>query len=338
MKFKLTKKIKTAVLIILGILCLVLVWEIFVPKSFTPKEPVVYNAESGLGQAEIANDLESQGVIKNSFFFKLYSFISGNAGRLQAGIYDFSPSMSIAGIVNRLAKGDVMKNRVVVLEGWDIDDIAKYVGAKKFYFKDEFIKATKADYSDEFSFLKNRPKGAGLEGYIFPDTYSVPAHIMPHDFIKTALANFDKRLTPKLRAEIAKQKKTIFQIVTMASILEKEVPSLADKKIVAGILWKRINSGMALQVDSTINYITGKSDSRATLADLKIDSKYNTYKYLGLPAGPISNPGMESILAAIYPTKSQYWFYLSADGTGETVYSRTFKDHKVAISKYLREQ
>ncbi len=336
MKFKITKRVKNISLVIFGILCLVLVWEIFVPKSFNSQEPVVYTAESGAGQADIARDLAAEGVIKNGFFFKLYSFISGNAGKLQAGGYDFSPSMSIAGIINRLAKGDVMKNRVVVLEGWDLDDVAKYVDAKKFYFKKEFLAAARADYSEEFPFLKNRPKGAGLEGYIFPDTYSVPAYNMPHDFIKIALANFDKKLTPELRKEIEKQKKTVFQIVTMASILEKEVPSLADKKIVAGILWKRINNGMALQVDSTINYITGKSDSRATLADLKIDSKYNTYKYLGLPAGPISNPGMTSILAAIYPTKSEYWFYLSADGSGETVYSKTFKDHQLAAARYLK--
>lgn len=314
----------------------VLAWGIFVPKSFTEQEPVVYNAESGTGQAQIASDLESQGLIKSTFFFKLYSFVTGNAGKLQAGIYDFSPSMSTAAIIDRLVKGDVMKNKVVVLEGWNINDIAKYVDAKKFYFKKEFLAASKADYTDEFPFLKNRPKDAGLEGYLFPDTYTVPAHIMPQDFIKAALANFDKKMTPKLREEITKQKKTVFQIITMASILEKEVQSLDDKKVVAGILWKRINSGMPLQVDSTVNYATGKSEPRVSLKDLKIDSKYNTYKYLGLPAGPISNPGMSSILAAIYPTKSEYWFYLSADGTGATVYSRTFSDHSLAISKYLK--
>lgn len=333
--FKITK-IKIIIAVAIGILCLVLIWEVFVPKSLAPQEVVVYDAQSGVGNSDIAQDLKERGIIKNTFFFKLYSFVTGSAGKLQAGMYDFSSSMSIASIVDSLAKGKVKKNTIVVIEGWDNDNIASYVVAKKFYYKNEFSYALKADYTEEFSFLKNRPKGATLEGYMFPDTYSVPAYTMPQEFIKTALANFDKKLTPELRTEIEKQKKTIFQIITMASILEKEVPSLQDKKIVAGILWKRINNGMALQVDSTINYITGKSDSRATYADLKIDSKYNTYKYLGLPAGPISNPGMESILAAIYPTKSEYWFYLSKDGTGETVYSKTYKDHSLAASKYLK--
>lgn len=332
----LKKKLVTGLIIAAIIIAAVLVWEIFVPASFTEQEVILYNAQKGVGQADIAKDLKAEGVIKNSFFFQLAAFISGSAGRLQAGIYDISPNMSIAAIIQKLASGDIAKKKVVILEGWDTGDITKYTETKKLYAAKDFNEAAKKDFTADFPFLKNRPKGASLEGYIFPDTYVIPIETNAEDFIKISLANFNKRLTPELRTAIAKQHKTIFQIVTMASILEKEVPSLQDKKIVAGILWKRIENGMPLQVDSTINYITGKNDSRALTKDLKINSLYNTYKYLGLPAGPISNPGMDSILAAIYPTKSAYWFYLSADGTGKTVYSRTFADHSLAIEKYLR--
>ena len=122
----------------------------------------------------------------------------------------------------------------------------------------------------------------------------------------------------------------------MASILEKEVVSLHDKKIVAGILWKRIANGVPLQVDSTINYITQKNNASVSVKDTDIDSPYNTYKYSGLPKGPISNPGIDSIMAAIYPTKSQYWYYLSADGTGKTIFSQTLEEHAAAIAKYLK--
>jgi len=146
------------------------------------------------------------------------------------------------------------------------------------------------------------------------------------------LSNFEKKLTQELKDEIQKQKKSVFDIITMAAMLEKEVRTLSDKKIVSGILWKRLEAGMPLQIDATINYITGKSDPGATIKDTKIDSPYNTYKYKGLPKGPISNPGMSSITAAIEPTDSPYWFYLS---DGATYFSKTLEEHNVNKAKYL---
>ena len=146
------------------------------------------------------------------------------------------------------------------------------------------------------------------------------------------LVNFDKKLTPELRTQIQKQKKTIFEIITMASMIEKEVRSLNDKKIVSGILWKRISIGMPLQLDATINYITDKNDPGVAIKDTKIDSPYNTYKYKGLPKGPISNPGIDSTTAAIYPTQTKYWYYLT-DGT--TIFSETLQQHNEAKAKYL---
>jgi UPF0755 protein len=126
--------------------------------------------------------------------------------------------------------------------------------------------------------------------------------------------------------------KSVFEIITMASMLEKEVRSLEDKKIVSGILWKRMEVGMPLQLDATINYITVKSNPGVAVKYTKIDSTYNTYKYVGLPKGPISNPGMNSIIAAINPKDSPYWFYLS---DGRTIFSKTFEDHCTNKAKYL---
>jgi UPF0755 protein len=144
------------------------------------------------------------------------------------------------------------------------------------------------------------------------------------------LANFGKKLNPELREKIAVQKKTIFDIVTMASLLEKEVITLDDKKIVAGILWKRLEIGMPLQLDATVNYVTGKNDPSVTIKDTTIDSPYNTYKYKGLPKGPISNPGIDSIIATIYPKKTNYWYYLT---DGKTIFSETLQQHNTAKAK-----
>jgi UPF0755 protein len=146
------------------------------------------------------------------------------------------------------------------------------------------------------------------------------------------LKNFDQKLTPALMAEIKAQKKSIFSIVTMASLLEKEVKTQEDKKIVSGILWKRIAIGMPLQLDATINYITNKGDASVTIKDTKINSPYNTYKYYGLPKGPISNPGLDSISAAIYPTKTNYLYYLT---DGKTIFSETLEQH-IEAAKYLK--
>ena len=292
--------------------------------------------EGGASEDEIARELEEKGIITSSLLFRAYLMISGNHSDLQAGLYDFKPSMSVAAIVNKLVKGDIARNKVTIIEGWDLEDIGKYLENKKIYSKKDFLDAANKDYSKEFAFLAGKPKDVGLEGFIFPDTYYVPLIYSPEQFIKLILDNFDKRLTPELRKQIAKDKRTIFGVVTMASILEKEVPSLVDKKIVAGILWKRLTNGMLLQVDSTVNYVTGKSDVRVAYRDLQADSPYNTYKYKGLPKGPISNPGMNSILGAIYPTKSTYWFYLSASLTGQTIFSRTYREHTLSIEKYLK--
>lgn len=312
------------------------IWQVFVPRSFAPQEDSLYNVQSGTGTADIASELKKEGIIKSSLFFNIYAFLSGNHEKLQAGVYDVSPSMSVAALIQKLASGDIARRRITVVEGWDLQDIANYVDQKNIYFKDQFLAAAKQDYSADFAFLKTKPKNVGLEGYLFPDTYYVPANSMPQDFIRMALANTDRKITADMRKQIAKDKRTIAQVITMASILEKEVPTLKDKKIVSGILWKRLANGWALQVDSTINYITNKNDAGATLADLKIDSQYNTYKYTGLPLGPISSPGLDSIMAAVYPTKSEYWFYLSSNKTGETVFSRTYEEHKAAMAKHLK--
>ncbi len=309
---------------------------VYVPGSFGDTPLVDYTVERGVGYKSISWDLQQNGVIKNDIFFKAYVLASGNYGKLQAGDYRLSSSMSVADMVKKLATGDVIKNNLTVIEGWDLQDIADYLDSKKTMSGASFFGAAKKDDAQTVPFLVDKPQKANLEGYIFPDTYELSMHDTPDTLITKTLVNFDKKLTPDLRAEISKQKKTIFQVITMASILEKEVQTPEDKKIVAGILWKRIKGGIPLQVDATINYITGKNHAGARITDTQIDSPYNTYKYYGLPKGPICNPGLDSIKAAIYPTKTDYWYYLSATKTGHTIFSKTLEEHNAAAAKYLK--
>jgi len=319
------------VLLILFFIC----FEIYMPINPFSSDTITYTAQKGWGDDEIAKDLEKLDIIRSNFFFRFYVVASFQHSRLQAGKYILSPKMSIYDIAKKMAQGDVIKNKLTILEGWDTRDISEYLEKKGVCKKDEFSNLAKENYSNEFEFLKGLPKGVGLEGYLFPDTYEVSEVEDCQDVLKMMLSNFDLKITKEIKDKISQQKKSLFQIVTMASIIEKEVSIQKDKKIVSGILWKRFEAGMPLQVDCTINYITGKSDPGATLKDLKIDSPYNTYKYKGLPKGPISSPGINSIEAAISPTKTAYWYYL-AGYDGATIFSKTLAEHNMARSMYLK--
>lgn len=327
----------------------------FVPKSLTQSPAVFYSLQKGTGYKNIAEDLKRQKIINSPLFFKFYVLISGSYSKLQAGNYELSQSMSVAQIVKKFVKGDIVKNKITVIEGWSVKDIAKYLEEKNLYSAKDFLDLTIKDWNQDqstcktsarpstqnfecsgFPFLKDRPKNSSLEGYIFPDTYYVAENSSPKELLNSTLSNFDKKLSSDLREEIARQNKSIFKIITMASMLEKEVKTLEDKKIVSDILWKRIKEGIPLQIDATVNYVTGKSDAKVSIKDSQIDSMYNTYKYYGLPLGPISNPGMDSILAAIYPEESSYWYYLSADGNGQTIFSKTLDEHNEARLKYFK--
>jgi len=240
--------------------------------------------------------------------------------------------MSTYDIAKKLTSGDVIKEKILIYEGWNVEDIGEYLESKQVCSKDDFIVSASKDYSQEFDFLKDKPQDISLEGFLFPDTYEISEGISCDDFVITMLSNFERKMIPELKSQMQEKGKSVFEIITMASMLEKEVRSLEDKKIVSGILWKRMEAGMPLQIDATVNYITDKSDPGVSIKDTKIDSPYNTYKYPGLPKGPISNPGMDSIIAALEPIKTSYWFYLS-DGT--THFSKTLQEHAANKAKYL---
>jgi len=316
----------------------VFVWEgIYVPKTPGFKETKIFSAKKGEGTKQISINLEKQGFIKYGFLFRLYALTKGVADKLQAGDYLLSPSMATPEITKKLASGDIVREKITIIEGWDIRDISFYLqeqGVTKAADFSTLVNSAK-DFSEDFDFLSSKPEILSLEGYLFPDTYEIQKGESTEELVRKILKNFGEKLTPELREEIKKQDKTIFEIITMASLIEKEVKTMPDKKLVSGVLWKRLENGMPLQVDATISYITGKKNAKVLIADTQIDSRYNTYKYLGLPRGPISNPGLDSIVAAFSPENSKYWYYLSTP-EGETIFSRTLDEHNQARAKYLK--
>ena len=281
---------------------------IYLPLDPGSEETKVFLVKKGQGAEEISNNLEEQDLIRYASFFRAYALMNDQADELIAGQYELSPSMNVPEILEKIVSGDRIKKIITIIEGWDLKDIEEYL-------KKEGIIITKS-------------LAPTLEGYLFPDTYEIYPEDGIKEIIEMMLANFDKKIRAEYQVELNSE------MIIMASIIEKEVPTLEDKRIVSGILWKRLDVGMPLQVDATINYITGKKTTEILQEELEIDSPYNTYKYKGLPPGPICNPGLESILAAIQPEESEYWFYLSTP-EGETIFSKTLKEHNIAKAKYL---
>jgi len=290
----------------------------------------------GQNAFQIANDLKAEGYINSKLLFLAKVAAGGRLRELKAGEYDLKNS-GVDEIIDKLVSAKTVASDTTIIPGWDIRDIAAALAKGKKITAADFNAAVSADavikLKEKYQFLESVPAGSDLEGFLAPDTYQLGAQSDAAAFVAMALDNFDKELTPRMRQDIAAQGKSVFEIVAMAAMLEKEVRTLDDKKLVAGILWKRLDAGMPLQVDSTLLYykVPG-ADSGAV--DKEVNSPYNTYRFAGLPAGPICNPGIESIEAAIYPVKSDYWYYLNA-ADGKTIFSRNYGEHLINKAKYI---
>lgn len=323
------------------IVCVVLfayaMYAVFAPVEGSKETIQIPRGESVFSIAKI---LKHNGLVKNELVFVTYVFLRGAHSKLRAGEYDFSHNTLLPVIVERLIGGDVLVREFKIMEGWNRFDIAEALSAnhlgdkQKFLFISESFLHYPHIFDEKTSFLKDEIHSSFLEGFLFPDTYHISSPILEEEFIAMLLQNFAEKIKPYL-GEMRTQKRSLYDIITMASLLEKEVKTKEDMKLVSGILWKRLAGGIPLQVDATITYLTKKRTSKVSEEDLAIDSPYNTYKHKGLPPGPIANPGLGAIEAALYPTSSPYWFYLSSR-EGKTIFSRTFEEHKAAKAKYLQ--
>lgn len=298
---------------------------------------VYFEVKSGQGVKQIALQLKDQKLIKNSKFFEIYVWLAGAQGGLLAGDYELNTKMSTREIVEifKSGKGLSQERVITIIEGWRLNQIADYLSVNGLVKREDFIAAARVDdWREQYDFLAGVTVES-LEGFLFPDTYRVFRNASASDIVKRLLDNFDRKLTLEKRAEIRRQNKTIFEIITLASIVEKEARTSADKKMVADVFWKRLAIDMPLQSDATVNYVTGKKEPRPTFADLAVDSPYSTYKYRGLPPGPIANPGLAAIDAVIYPVNNDYYYFINDQKTGQAIFGRNYQEHQANIRKYL---
>lgn len=305
--------------------------------------------EEGEGVKIIAAHLADAGLIRSALVFSTYAKVEGIAGNFQVGTYALSPSLSSQEIARIFSEGEVIDKEVTVkiLEGWSNREIDDYLTsafpgntAVTGSTNDSFLAA--ADVTDSrtilpaatYWFLADKPKAATLEGYLFPDTYRLFRDFSPTDLIAKMLDNFEARIEP-LRDDIDASPRSLFEVLTIASIIEREVLSTADMKNAADVFWKRLDEGIPLQSDATVNYVTKKGTTRPSLEDISVDSPYNTYAHAGLPPGPIGNPGIKAIEAATRPTPNEYYYFLTTED-GTAIFSRTLDEHNANKAKYLK--
>lgn len=342
------KKVYAVFLILAFALFVFVAQGIYLPADKSQTETKRIAIGKGMGGREIAQTLQEQGIIKWAPFFRIYVLTKEAQEDLKAGEYNLSPSMTIPEIVEKMVEGAVVKKEITIIEGWNLRDLGWHLEGKGIAQAEELFELVgfpAIDYSKaedlpepknlNLPFLSEKSDKVGLEGYLFPDTYEILPGEGVEDFVLRVLDNFDKKVYTEIKDEVGSREETLFEILTMASLIEKEVRGEEDKKLVSGILWKRLEVGMPLQVDASIVYVTGKKTTKVSKRETEIDSLFNTYKYRGLPLGPICNPGLESIEASLNPEESSYWYYLSTPG-GETVFSNTLQEHNRAKARYLK--
>ena len=304
---------------------------------------VVFSVASGESVKQIAENLFKQNLIRSEFYFLLYVKNQKNENVLQAGEYNLNFSMSTKDIVEILAGGrSLSKERnIKIIEGWRLADIGEYLEKEGMSTKQNFLSMTKGatSWSPEFKNLKNTnalPDNANFEGFLFPDTYRIYNDDNEVVVIKKMIDNFADKFTTEMMEDAKKQERSVFEIVTMASIIEKEVRNYKDMRIVSGLFWDRIENGQGLESCATLAYVLGADKAIYSIEDTKIKSDYNTYQNLGLPPGPICNPGLNALKAAVYPTDTNYNYFLSRADNGETIFSKTYQEHLRNKAKYLR--
>jgi len=309
----------------------------------TDDTPIPFTIETGETAGTIAQRLQEMGLISDAELFRLYVKYHGLDANLEAGEYTLRADMTMEEIAYELLEARYEEIEITILPGWRLEEIAEMLGDNTEISPEEFLtQARQGDFDNPC--LADRPLGASVEGYLFPDTYRIPAKADARQLIEILLAAFDEHFTPEMRQAAAARGMTVYQVVTLASIVEREAVLDWERPIIASVYLNRLDPTTEtkgyLQADPTFQYAKGydpttgkwwnpmKVDEAAT-----VDSPYNTFLYPGLPPGPICSPGLASLKAVVYPAETDYLFFY-ARGDGSHVFARTYEEHLQNQQKY----
>jgi len=333
-----------AYIVLLLVLLAVCVWVLVAgsrPVS-TDRSPVRVLVTRGASAREIARVLSDQGLIRSPFVFLFTCRISGNTGTLKPGVYELNRAMSVPAIIRTLVRGESLESWITIPEGYTARQIADVLEERRIVQSEVFLRValTRGSEFPRYPFIY----GGSLEGYLFPDTYLIARDAGPAGVIEKMLDAFERKVVDAYREQIEQAAVRRFgldreafaeglhKLLTVASMVEREARIAKDRPLIAAVIYNRLKRNMKLEVDATVTYSPGDSrgnKDRVYYRDLNNDSPYNTYRRAGLPPGPICNPGLAAIKAALEPAHVDYLYYV-ARPDGSHVFSRTLAEHNRA--------
>lgn len=301
----------------------------FLLTPVTPAGTPSLTVTEGMPFTEVASRLKEKGVIASTFDFKLLARLRGKSRRIQAGDYDFGEPATPGRILDRLIAGDVRRYKFTVPEGFTLQEIAERLQATELIDVPKFLQLTRNP-----QFIHSLGiEAPSLEGYLFPETYMVVKGMAPERLLRAMVEQFDSHLSPELMADAQKSDLSTAQLVTLASIIQKEAGNAAEMPLISAVFHNRMKKGMLLQSDPTVIYGIKDFDGNLTRKDLTTPTPYNTYRRPGLPPGPIASPGAEALEAAANPADVDYLYFVSR-GDGTHAFSRTLREHNRAVERY----
>lgn len=329
-----TAAVLAVTLVVLG----VAFWSIYLKEdtSVVAGRPVQIEIPSGASTAEIGRLLVDAGVVGNANMFKLRVRFGATDGALLAGVYDFRTGSEYADVIARLQKGpDVTYHSVTIPEGFVLDQIAKRLEEQADIPAKDFLGLAKggaAVFAEDHPYLSDAYNGS-LEGYLFPKTYRIKAGSSAQEVIEMMLDQFDTEIENVDLSYAEEHGLSLNDTVVLASMIEREAKVADERQLVSSVIYNRLRRNMKLEIDATLEYVLPGNRFRLRAKDLRIDSPYNTYRYEGLPPGPISSPGLASLLAAADPAPSEYLYYVLTGKDGTHTFCTTKEEFLVAKAK-----
>jgi|FaiFalDrversion3_1042247.scaffolds.fasta_scaffold00211_3 UPF0755 protein len=333
-------------------------WQVYLTPAVVAEPPappsapapagrgILVEIREGEGVLEIAQRLQELGIVRSSLHLRTLIALLGYEGLLQAGTYEFQPGSSALEVAQRLRHGRFATVVLTVIEGWSLAQIAQKVQELGIASALDFeLAAVAGPYRQRFPFLQSLAPDTTLEGYLFPATYIFPRSVRPAEVVEAMLAKLDQTFTPEMREEARSKGLSMHEVLTLASIVEREVASPPERPIVAQVFLRRLRLGMALEADPTVQYALAQNPRNVelygfwkaplTAQDLQVDSPYNTYRRRGLPPGPIANAGLEAIVAVLRPANTNYLYFV-AKGDGTHAFAETLAEHLRNVAQYQR--
>ncbi|MDO8681533.1 MAG: endolytic transglycosylase MltG [Acidobacteriota bacterium] len=308
-------------------------------RGYTGAEQFV-DIPNGTGPVGIGQRLVDAGIVRDPWTFRAAVLISGRARELKAGEYRYDKPIDALEVIDKIRRGDIYRRLLTFREGLTIAEMAAVFEQKGFGSAAEFVQAA----SDPAAIRDLDPAARDLEGYLFPETYALPRGTSARDVVGSMVTGFKKAFDDELRAAAAADGLTVRQVVTLAALVEKETGTPDERPIVAAVYRNRMTMGMAMQADPTVIYAlqkAGRYNGNLRREDLQLDSPYNTYRYPGLPPGPIASPGRASLQAAVRPAPVDYVYFVSKND-GTHAFATTLEEHNQNVFtwqvEYFRKQ